>query len=239
MIYKVEHITKSYYKNKEVYPVLKAVSFEINENEFVVIMGESGAGKTTLMNCLGAELEIDEGCIYFDDQKLIDLSIKEKREMYQNDIGFIFQENLLINTLSVFENVIISCIGKKDGKQRANEAIKKVGIEHLIKKYPNQLSGGEKQRVCIARAIVNSPKVIFADEPTASLNPKSTNDIMGLLVKLNELGHTIILITHSIKVACFAKRLLVISDGNIVTDLNLGNKLSNVNIISDAISEYL
>lgn len=223
----IQHLTKEYRNEDLVTPVLKDVSFKIEKGEFVAIMGPSGSGKSTLMHILGFLDKLTEGKYLFNGKDVSTLSDDELAQMRGESIGFVFQAFHLLPRTSVLENVILPLIysdkDPKERKSRATTALDAVGLSHRLEYSPNQLSGGERQRVAIARALINNPDVIFADEPTGNLDSKSGLQVMKILQKLNEEGHTIILVTHEKYTAEHAKRILTIRDGEVISD----NKVTN------------
>lgn len=228
---KAVNIVKHYSDN---IPVLNELSIEISPGEFVVIMGDSGSGKTTFLNCLCGIEKLCSGQVILNDSEINTLTTKQLQEVRLYDIGFIFQDCALIDNLTVLENVALSRLQyDKSAMERADLLLDKMGIRHVKDKYPSKVSGGEKQRVGIARALVNEPKILFADEPTASLNKTLAMEIMEILKGLNTEGHTILLVTHSHAVAAYCKRLLVLEEGVFKKDITLSDDISaNVGIIS-------
>lgn len=217
---KVSSLVKKYTVGKRDVPVLDNVNVTVNKGEFVMIMGESGSGKSTFLNCISTLDSPSSGEVSFQDQTLSNLKYGDIEALRLNSFGFIFQDNHMIDGLTILENVIVSRLQyDKDADDKGIELLKKLNIEHLKDNFPNQVSGGEKQRAAIARALVNEPKLIFADEPTASLNPKTAEQIMNDLILLNQQGQTIIMVTHSIRIASYGTRLLVLSEQNFKEDL--------------------
>lgn len=211
------------YSNDHVKTVaLGGVSFNIEEGEFIAIMGPSGSGKSTLMHIMGFLDRASSGLYKFEGQKMDDLTDDELAYIRNEKMGFVFQFFNLLPRTTVFDNVklplIYTKIPKQEKDKRVNEAIESVGLSHRKNHYSNQLSGGEQQRVAIARAIVNHPSVIFADEPTGNLDSKSGQQIMEILQDLNEKGHTIILVTHEKYTSEMAKRVINLKDGKILKD---------------------
>lgn len=183
-----------------------------------MIMGKSGSGKTTLLNVLGFLDKIDSGKYYFEDKDVSLLSDSIRSEYRAKNVGFVFQQFNLIETLNVEQNIEIPLIyaGMKDKEKRKeliSKKLKEVGLEGYEKKFPNHLSGGQQQRVAIARALVNNPKIIFADEPTGALDSETGEEIMNLLKKLNNEGTTIIMVTHDIDMTAYASRVINLKDG--------------------------
>ena len=227
---KVNNLTKDYINDAVVTNVLRGVSFEINEGEFVAIMGPSGSGKSTLMHILGFLDRLTSGRYEFDGRNVNDFSDDELAKLRNQKAGFVFQTYNLLPRTTVLENVklplVYSGIANKEMDRLAKEAVESVGLAHRLNYFSNQLSGGEQQRVAIARALVNSPKVIFADEPTGNLDSKSGTQIMAILEKLNGEGKTIILVTHERDTAEHARRIIKLRDGLIVSDEAVANRRS-------------
>ncbi len=217
MILNLQNIFKDYQQDKLVVPVLKDVSFQVEEGEYVAIMGPSGSGKTTLMNIIGCLDKATSGTYELAGQDVSSLKDKELSDLRLREIGFVFQSFHLMPRESAAENVSLPLsyagIKKKERKERAKKALERVGLGERIDFKPTQLSGGQKQRVAIARAIVNNPKILLADEPTGALDQKSGAQVMELFQKLNDEGVTIVMITHDPKIAAHAKRVIRIIDG--------------------------
>lgn len=200
-----------------VVPVLKDVSFQVEEGEYVAIMGPSGSGKTTLMNIIGCLDKPTSGTYELAGENVEKLKDKELSDLRLKSIGFVFQSFHLMPRESAAENVALPLsyagVKKKERKERAKKALERVGLGERVDFKPTQLSGGQKQRVAIARAMVNNPKILLADEPTGALDSKSGAQVMELFEKLNEEGVTIVMITHDPKIAAHAKRVIRIIDG--------------------------
>jgi len=219
-IIEAKDLEKTYYNDSVATPVLRDVSFTINEGEFVAIMGPSGSGKSTLLHILGFLDRHTAGEYRFDGKTIDDYSKEEIARVRNKKMGFVFQAFNLLPRTSVLENVklplLYSGVKKSLRDELALKAIESVGLSHRVHHESSQLSGGEKQRVAIARALVNKPNVIFADEPTGNLDSKSGQMVMEFIQKLNEEeGHTIILITHETYTAEHAQRIIHILDGKI------------------------
>ncbi len=199
---------------------LDNVSLEINEGEFVSIMGPSGSGKSTLMYLIGCLDTPSLGKIIFENRDVSCLSENELARIRNKKIGFIFQMFNLLPRVTAQANaelpLIYSGISSKERQNRALEALKIVGLSERVSHFPNQLSGGQQQKVAIARALINHPSIILADEPTGNIDSKSGGEIMNLFCKLNKEGNTIILVTHDERIASFAKRKVLVRDGRIV-----------------------
>ncbi|MBN1326096.1 ABC transporter ATP-binding protein [Candidatus Falkowbacteria bacterium] len=224
---KLNKICKDYINEEVVTKVLHDIDLDINEGEFVAIMGPSGSGKSTLMHILGFLDKPTCGKYLYKGKDVSNLTDDQLAEIRNKEVGFVFQAfNLLVRT-SVFDNVKLPMLytGQKLDKEKVLEAIKSVGLLHRINNLSNQLSGGEKQRVAIARALVNNPSLIFADEPTGNLDSKSGKQIMEILQDLNEKGKTIILVTHEQYTASHAKRIIKIRDGTIISDTIVSERL--------------
>ncbi|MDD5376707.1 MAG: ABC transporter ATP-binding protein [Candidatus Gracilibacteria bacterium] len=214
-------ITKSYQLGKEDLMVVKGIDIEIHDGEFVSIMGQSGSGKSTLMNIIGMLDNPSTGTYIFNGRDVSGLTDDDQALIRRQNIGFIFQSYNLLPRTSALHQVVMPLIyqgvGKKERTERAIEALQKVGLANKINNLPNEMSGGQQQRVSIARALVTNPSIILADEPTGALDSKTGVEIMELLTELNKEGKTVIVITHEHEVDAFAKRHILLRDGNIVT----------------------
>ncbi|MFA7662715.1 MAG: ABC transporter ATP-binding protein [Patescibacteria group bacterium] len=221
-VIQIKNITKTYYGDGVETQAVKGVSFEVKKGEFISIMGPSGSGKSTLLHIIGLLDKSTSGQYIFDGKDTTDFDENELALMRNQKMGFIFQDFNLLPRTSVYDNVklplVYSNIDQDKWPKLVDEAIEAVSLSHRIKNHPSQLSGGEKQRVAIARVLVNNPEVIFADEPTGNLDTKNEREIMELLVNLNKKGHTIILITHEKSVANYTDRLIFMRDGLIESD---------------------
>ncbi|WP_226665977.1 ABC transporter ATP-binding protein [Metabacillus litoralis] len=222
-------ITKSYKVGNDTLDVLRGIDLTILTGEFVAIMGPSGSGKSTLMNVIGC-LDNPTSGNYFLDNEDISIYEDEKLAKVRNlSIGFVFQQFQLLPRLTALKNVelpmVYAGLKKKDREARARHALNKVGLADRINHLPNELSGGQKQRVAIARSIVNDPKIILADEPTGALDSKTSVSIMEHFTQLNKEGTTVILVTHEKEVAEYAKRIITVRDGIILSDEKRGEAL--------------
>ena len=215
----MHHIYKDYYPGNIVVPVLKDVNLNVEEGEYLAIMGPSGSGKSTLMNIIGCLDKPTTGDFKLDGLDILNLSENALADVRLKKLGFVFQNFQLLPRQTAVENValplIYAGVGKRERLKRAAAALDKVGLSDRINFVPNQLSGGQKQRVAIARAMVNQPKILLADEPTGALDSKSSAQVMDLFTTLNQEGVTVIMITHDSHVAGFAKRRVDILDGEI------------------------
>ncbi|MBZ8125034.1 ABC transporter ATP-binding protein [Bacillus thuringiensis] len=218
----LNNISKTYYQGKLTVPILHGISLTIQSGEFVSIMGPSGSGKSTLMNIIGCLDRPTDGEYILNDVNILTAD-EEKLALIRNEyIGFVFQHFNLLPRLSAMENVelplIYSGVKKTERRQRALEALDKVGLSDRFHHLPSELSGGQKQRVAIARSIANNPKFIMADEPTGALDTKSSEQIMDIFINLNIEGTTIVMITHEEEVADYSSRRIVLRDGKITED---------------------
>ena len=215
----MHHIYKDYYPGNMVVPVLKDVNLNVENGEYLAIMGPSGSGKSTLMNIIGCLDKPTKGDFRLDGLDILNLSENALADVRLNKLGFVFQNFQLLPRQTAVENValplIYAGVSKKERLKRAAAALDKVGLSDRLDFVPNQLSGGQKQRVAIARAMVNQPKILLADEPTGALDSKSSAQVMDLFTTLNQEGVTVIMITHDSHVAGFAKRRVDIFDGEI------------------------
>ncbi|MDY3746217.1 MAG: ABC transporter ATP-binding protein [Lachnospiraceae bacterium] len=222
MILELNHIYKDYIQGKMTVPVLKDISLSVEKGEYVAIMGPSGSGKTTLMNIIGCLDRPTSGSYILDGEDVLQYKDKAMSDVRLHSIGFVFQSFHLLPRLSALENVCLPLsyagIPKKERHRLAALALERVELADRMDFMPTQLSGGQKQRVAIARAIVNNPKILLADEPTGALDTKSGRQVMELFQSLNDEGVTVIMITHDPEIAGFAKRKILIRDGEISTD---------------------
>jgi len=214
-------VSKIYHLESGDFTALNHVSLDIDENEFVAIMGPSGSGKSTIMNQLGILDVPTTGELFIDGKNVASMSNLERTHMRRDVIGYIFQKFYLIPLLSAYENVeypLILKYKKRDESGRAGDVLKSVGFDQNMSAHrPNQLSGGQQQRVAIARALVNDPKILLCDEPTGNLDRKTGFAIMDILINLHKEGRTVILVTHDPRIAEFAHRTIELEDGRIVS----------------------
>lgn len=206
---------------------LKNVSFSVEEGEYVAIMGESGSGKTTLLNILATLDKPSGGEILLNGEDLSKLREKDLASFRRENLGFVFQDFNLLDTFNNRDNILLPLVLSKKSVKEMNERIKplikKLGIEDIINKYPYECSGGQKQRVAVARALITIPQLVLADEPTGALDSKSTDSLLEMFETVNADGQTILMVTHSVKAASHAKRVLFIKDGEIFYQLYRGS----------------
>lgn len=206
---------------------LRDVNFTVERGEYVAIMGESGSGKTTLLNILAALDKPTEGKVYLKDRDLGKLKEKEIATFRRQNLGFVFQDFNLLDTFSLKDNIFLPLVlsGKKypEMEKRLKPIAEKLGIEKLLEKYPYEVSGGQKQRAAIVRALITKPQLILADEPSGALDSKAADSLMNLFTTINQEGQTIVMVTHSVKAASSAKRVLFIKDGKVFHQLYRGN----------------
>lgn len=219
-IIEMKHINKGYMLGEEKVPVLKDINFEVEKGEFVAILGPSGSGKTTLMNMIGCMDVLDSGEYYLNGRAIHDMKEKELVQVRNLEIGFIFQNYQLIPTYNVMQNIIMPLLlrgmSHREAEEQCQDIIKLLGIDHRLEHRPNELSGGQKQRVSIARALSTKPAILLADEPTGALDTNSGQEVLKLFRELNEMGNTIVMITHDLKVAQSAQRIVHIIDGELI-----------------------
>ncbi|MBW0178130.1 ABC transporter ATP-binding protein [Sediminibacterium sp.] len=219
---KITNLEKVYRTDEVETIALNKLSMEIKKGEFVAVMGPSGCGKSTLLNILGLLDDPDAGSFIFNGQEIAGYNERQRAELRKRNIGFVFQSFNLIDELTVFENVelplIYTGVKAAERKQKVEEVLEKVQIMHRRNHYPQQLSGGQQQRVAVARAVVNTPKLILADEPTGNLDSSNGNEVMELLTNLNEQGTTIVMVTHSEHDARYSHRIIRMLDGQTVTE---------------------
>ena len=219
---KIENLEKVYRTEEVETKALNKVSLVVNEGEFVAIMGPSGCGKSTLLNIIGLLDEPDGGSIKFAGTEIAHYTERKRADLRKRNLGFVFQSFNLIDELTVVENVELPLIylgmSATERKQKVDRVLEKMQIMHRRNHFPQQLSGGQQQRVAVARAVINSPRLILADEPTGNLDSSNGNEVMELLTELNEAGTTIIMVTHSEHDARYAHRVIRLLDGEVVME---------------------
>ena len=223
-ILKIESIEKYYGNKSSLTKAINNISFQVEKGEFVAIMGASGSGKTTLLNCISTIDKVTSGNIYFAGRNITNLNGKELNKFRREELGFIFQDFNLLDTLTAYENIALalSIQGVKPDEidARIREVARELDIESVLKKYPYEMSGGQKQRVASARAIITEPKLILADEPTGALDSKSSKMLLEKISYLNIKNMaTILMVTHDAFTASYASRVIFIKDGRIFNEL--------------------
>lgn len=206
---------------------LKDINFSVEEGEFVAIMGESGSGKTTMLNLLAALDTPTSGEIYLDGVNFSKIKEKERAAFRRNNLGFVFQDCNLLDTFSLEDNIllplVLAGVSYKEMQERLMPIAKTLGISEILKKYPYEVSGGQKQRAAVARALITSPKLLLADEPTGALDSKASAKLLEQFEQINNSGQTILMVTHSVRAACHASRVLFIKDGMVYHQIYKGN----------------
>ena len=220
------NLCKSFAHNGGQLHILTQVNLDLYEGDFTVIMGQSGSGKSTLLYSLSGMDRATSGEVIYNDEDVVKMNGKKLATIRHEDFGFIFQQMYLVSNLTLFENVAVPGYLNKEktSKQvdeKASGLLDKVGLTKVKTHLPKQVSGGEQQRCAIARAVINEPKLLFADEPTGALNRKNTKEVLDLLTNLNENGQSILMVTHDMKAALRANRVIYLEDGNIVGELSL------------------
>ena len=222
-VIKVNNITKHYFLGTQTVEALRGISFAIEQGEFIAIMGPSGSGKSTLMNIIGCLDTPTDGTYHLNNKEVSTLQGDELAGIRNKEIGFVFQNFHLLARNSALDNVMLPLkyagFDKETQLKKATDTLSKVGLESRMGHQPSELSGGQQQRVAIARALVNSPSILFADEPTGNLDSKTGHDVMQLFHNLHQQGQTIILITHENEIASEAQRVIYIKDGLIESDI--------------------
>ena len=227
-ILKLDKVEKYYGNKSNVTKAVDNISFEVEKGEFVAIMGASGSGKTTLLNCMSTIDKVTSGHIIISGTDVTELKGNSLNKFRREDLGFIFQDFNLLDTLTAYENIALALTIQKVKPSEIDKRVRKIaetlGITHVLQKYPYQMSGGEKQRVASSRAIITNPKLILADEPTGALDSKSSRQLLENFEYLNEdLKATILMVTHDAFTASYCHRILFIKDGKIFNELVRGN----------------
>lgn len=228
-ILRIRNIEKYYGNRTNLTKAIDNISFDVNEGEFVAIMGASGSGKTTLLNCIATIDRVSAGHIYVEGNDITELNDKQLATFRRDKLGFIFQDFNLLDTLTAYENIALALsiqkVNYKEIDRRIREMSLKLGIEEILNKYPYQMSGGQRQRVSATRAIITNPKLILADEPTGALDSKSSKMLLERLQYLNnDISATILMVTHDTFSASYASRVIFIKDGKIFNEIIRGNK---------------
>ena len=221
---------------------LRSVSFGVEQGEYVAIMGESGSGKTTLLNILAALDKPTSGSVVLDGKDISKIKESQVAAFRRDNLGFVFQEFNLLDTFTLEDNIYLPLVlaGKshKEMQERLKPIAAQLGITELLKKYPYEVSGGQKQRAAVARALITNPKLILADEPTGALDSKATDELLRLFAQINKTGQTILMVTHSVKAASHASRVLFIKDGEVFHQIYRGNNTNEqlYQLISDTLT---
>lgn len=222
---------------------LKDVSFQVEKGEFVAIMGESGSGKTTLLNILASLDKPTSGEVHVNGRNIVKIKESEISAFRRENLGFVFQDFNLLDTFSLKDNIFLPLVLSKKKVDEMNARIqpiaRKLEITELLNKFPYEVSGGQKQRVAVARALISNPQLILADEPTGALDSRSSDQLLELFTKINEEGQTIVMVTHSIRAASMAKKVMFIKDGEVFLQLSKGNRTHEqmYQIISETLTE--
>ncbi len=239
---KVINLKKDFKTNKNTFRIIKDISLEVKDGEFISIMGPSGAGKTTLLNLISTVDKPTSGSIYYGSKNINEMKNKELSRFRRENIGFIFQDYNLLDSMSVEDNIALPLvIGNEKQNTIKSEVLrlaKFFGIESHLKKYPYELSGGQKQRVAAARALITSPKIIFADEPTGALDSKSSSELLNCLKEMNEkFNVTVIMVTHDPFSASYSKKVIFIKDGKLNARIDsIGNRKEFYNNIMNLLT---
>ncbi len=227
VVIKTDKLCKSFKIGKDKLEIIKDLDLEIYKDDFTVIMGSSGAGKSTLLYCLSTMDKISSGSVKLLGKELSKLNKNEIADIRKNNIAFIFQGINLLPDLNMFENIAYNGYGKNKSKKevhkKTDKLLKELGMEESKKKYPSEVSGGQKQRIAIARALINEPEIIFADEPTGALNSSMGLIVLDMLTELNDKGQSIVMVTHDLKAATRATRLIYLKDGKVDGELLMKN----------------
>ena len=230
MMLKAVNIKKNFDLDKTKVQILKGIDINIQGGEFVTIMGKSGSGKSTLLNILSTLDTPSEGEVYFEDMKIDNLSDDDSSKLRRESFGFVFQLPKMVKNLSILDNILLPSLQYKKDRKSAIEAatnlMQKIGIDTIANKKISQVSGGQLQRVGICRALINNPKILFADEPTGALDSGTTKDVLNLFSTFHKEGKTIVMVTHDINVAAASQRVLFMKDGLLIHDISLGDDVN-------------
>lgn len=228
VILKGRDITKKFEETEP--PVLNNVKIDLYDGDFTVIMGASGAGKSTLLYSLSGMNTIDEGNILYHNDDIASFSEKQKAKLRSDAFGFVFQQTNLVSNLTLFENVAVAgYLNKKrttgETDEKAKQLMEQMDVTHAMNRLPSKVSGGEAQRAAIARAIINDPKILFADEPTGALNRRNSDEVLCILQKLHDQGQSILMVTHDMHAAAHGTRILYMEDGKILSEMKLASMI--------------
>lgn len=239
----VNHLYKSYKTGTVTYEVLKDVNLEVKKGEFVAVMGPSGSGKTTLLNCISCFIPIDKGEILLEEKNLSKLDEKKIAKIRNEKLGFVFQDFMLLDGLTVFENTCVPKVIKEENytamEKKAQSLLTLFGIDEIKEKYPAEISGGQKQRTAVARALMNDPLLILADEPTGNLDSRSSEAVIGAFLEAkNKLNATTFMVTHDSFSASYCDRVIVMKDGSVFTELvRKGNRKAFLEELLDVLRQ--
>lgn len=226
-ILKLEHIQKYYGNERNLTKAIKDISFTVEAGEFSGIMGASGSGKTTLLNCISTIDTVSAGHIYLEGTDVTEIKPASLARFRRENLGFVFQDFNLLDTFSLRDNIFLPLVlsGKKyeEMDRRLQPIAQKLGIREILGKFPYEVSGGQKQRAAVARALITKPQLILADEPTGALDSRSADELLGMFMQINRDGQTILMVTHSVKAASTAGRVLFIKDGEVFHQLYRGS----------------
>ena len=246
---KVTNLCKTYIVNKRQNNVLRNINLEIKAGEMVAVMGPSGSGKTTLLYTVSGMDDATAGTVNFFGKELTTLKNNEMSDLRLQEMGFVFQQMYMLKNLSIYDNIILPAYQAKQKnkkerkmiKERAKVLMQKLGISDVSDNSVSEVSGGQLQRACICRSLINQPKIIFADEPTGALNKQNSLEVMEELMRINGEGTSIMLVTHDMKVACRAQRVLYLEDGNVRDEMVLGkcNTSSDILLRERQLNEWL
>ncbi len=230
MMLKAVNIKKNFDLDKTKLQILKGIDINIQGGEFVSIMGKSGSGKSTLLNILSTLDTPSEGEVYFEDMKIDNLSDDDSSKLRRESFGFVFQLPKMVKNLSILDNILLPSLQYKNDRKSATQAainlMQKIGIESIADKKISQVSGGQLQRSGICRALINNPKILFADEPTGALDSGTTKDVLNLFSTFHKEGKTIVMVTHDINVAVSSQRVLFMKDGLLIHNISLGDDVN-------------
>ena len=245
-ILEVKDLCKTYIVNKRQNNVLKNVNFKIGEGEMVAVMGPSGSGKSTLLYAVSGMDSLTAGEVNFCGKNIAGMGERELADLRLDEMGFIFQQMYMLKNLTILDNIILPATQSKKQREprretarRGQDFMRRLGIIDIADNDINEVSGGQLQRACICRSMMNNPKMIFADEPTGALNRTSSDEVMEELVKLNSEGTTIMLVTHDVKVAAKCTRVMYIVDGNIKGEYDLGDCSTQIRERERALNNWL
>lgn len=244
ILLKGEGVCKEFTQGSKKTKVLDSIDVDIFKGDFTVIMGSSGAGKSTLLYALSGMDDLTDGRVFYKEKKISQFKENQKAKLRAEEFGFVFQQTHLVSNLTLFENVVVAGYVSRSGKKeeiinRIEELLKQMHVEKAKNRLPSQVSGGEAQRAAIARAMIGKPGILFADEPTGSLNKANTIEVLNLLTALNEQGQSILMVTHDLKGAVRANRILYMEDGKILDELKLNSFVKEEQQREEKVSEWL